>query len=258
MNERLYKTQAVVLRRFDFGEAGKQLVIYTPARGKCSVIAQGVKRATSKLAGHLEPLSLASIVAARGRNLDTVTQADTVESFANARTDPGRVFHALLVAELLDKLTLDHEENRALWDLLVATLRRIDADADPWMASAYFRVRLLVLSGYKPELDECVQCGSKLDPSTLYYSPRVGGTLCAGCRAADSQAFPVSPNAVKLLRLAVGPAYPPFARVRVGPELRNEVDGILRSSFRQLTERDVGAESLLDAMTREPARRSPA
>ncbi|MDP9382457.1 MAG: DNA repair protein RecO [Chloroflexota bacterium] len=256
MNERLYKTQAVVLRRFDFGEAGKQLVVYTPGLGKLSIIAQGVKRATSKLAGHLEPLSLSYIVAARGRNLDTVTQADTVEAFANARTDPHRVFYALLVAELLDKLTLDQEENRALWDLLVSTLRRIDTEDDPWTPATYFQVRLLVLSGYKPQLDECVECGGKLDPSAVFYSPRVGGTLCPGCRMADVQSFGVSANAVKLLRLAVAPAYGPYSRVRVGSPLRAEVEGILRASLGNITDREVGSAALLDIMKRAPAQRS--
>jgi DNA repair protein RecO (recombination protein O) len=257
MHERLYKTQAVVLRRFDFGEAGKQLVVYTPNYGKLSVIAQGVKRSTSKLAGHLEPLSLGFIVAARGRNLDTVTQADTVEAFANARTDPDRVFYALLVAELLDKLTLEHEENRALWDLLVGTLRRIDSDEDPWTAATYYQVRLLALSGYKPQLEECVECEGKLDPQAVYYSPRLGGTLCPACRMADTQAFGVSANAIKLLRLAASPAYAPYSRVRVPAALRGEVEGVLRAALAGVTDREVGSAALLDLMKRDPAARLP-
>ncbi len=257
MQDRLYKTQAVVLRRFDFGEAGKQFVVYTPRQGKLSVLAQGVKRATSKLAGHLEPLSLCFIVAARGRNLDTVTQADTVESFVRARTDSDRVFYALFVVELLDKLTLEHEENPALWDLLVSTLRRIDSEDDPWMAATYFHARLLAISGYKPELSVCVECGTTLDPKALFYSPRLGGTLCAACRMADTQAFAVSPNSVKLLRLAVAPSYDAFSRVRVGPELRSEVEGQLRASLRQITDREVGSAALLDLMKRQADRRLP-
>jgi DNA repair protein RecO (recombination protein O) len=255
MREKVYKTHAVVLRRFDFGEAGKQLVVYTPRYGKLSVIAQGVKRATSKLAGHLEPLSLSTIVAARGRNLDTVTQADTVEPFARARTDSDRVFHALLVVELLDKLTLDAEENGALWDLLISTLRRIDAEDDPWTAAAYFQVRLLVISGYKPQLEECVECAAALDPRAVSYSPRLGGTLCGRCRTADTHSFGVSANAVKLLRLATAPAYGTFAKVRTPQALRAEVEGVLRASMRQITDREVGSMALLDIMRREASGR---
>ncbi len=244
-----------MLRRFDFGEAGKQLVVYTPAQGKVSMLAQGVKRATSKLAGHLEPLSLCFIVAVRGRNLDTVTQADTVEPFIHARMDTDRVFYALLVAELLDKFTLEHEENAALWDLLVNTLRRIDKEDDPWVPTSYFQTRLLTISGYMPELALCVECSSSLDPKELYYSTRLGGTLCAACRMSDTHAFPISPNAVKLLRLAVAPSYSAYARFKVTPELRSEMEGVLRVSTRQVTDREVGSAALLDLMKREPNRR---
>ncbi len=250
MHERLYKTQAVVLRRYDFGEAGRQLVVFTPNLGKLSMIAKGVKRVTSKLAGHLEPLTLSTIVAARGRNLDTVTQADTVESFVRARTDPDRVFYGLLVIELLDKLTLEGEENRALWDLLIQTLRRIDAEDDPWAAAAYFQVRLLVLSGYKPELGRCVECEGDLDARSLFFSPMLGGALCPACRTADTAAFAVSANAIKLLRLAASRSYTEYSRVRIPTTLRDEVDAILHTNSLSITDREVGSATLLETLKR--------
>ncbi len=250
MHERLYKTQAVVLRRYDFGEAGRQLVVFTPNLGKLSMIAKGVKRVTSKLAGHLEPLTLSTIVAARGRNLDTVTQADTVESFAHARTDPDRVYYGLLVIELLDKLTLEGEANRALWDLLIQTLRRIDGDDDPWTAAAYFQVRLLVLSGYKPELGRCVECEGALDARNLHFSPTLGGTLCPNCRTADTAAFAVSANAVKLLRLAASPPYSEYARIRIPTTVRDEIDAILHTYRLSITDREVGSATLLESLKR--------
>lgn len=254
MHERLYKTHAIVLRRYDFGEAGRQLVVYTPNLGKLSMIAKGVKRVTSKLAGHLEPLTLSSIVAARGRNLDTVTQADTIEAFVHARTDPDRVYYGLLVIELLDKLTLEGEENRALWDLLIQTLRRIDAEDDPWAAAAYFQVRLFVLSGYKPEVGRCVECEQPLEASNIHFSPTLGGTLCPNCRTADTRALAVSANAIKLLRLAASPSYATYARVRVPMGVRDELDAILHSSRLSITDREVGSATLLETLKRSSYR----
>lgn len=250
MQDRVYKTQAVVLRRYEFGETGKQLVIYTPGRGKLSVLAKGVKRITSKLAGHLEPLTLSLVVAARGRNLDTVTGAETVESFARLRTEPERLFYGMFVTELLDKLTPEHEESRALWDLFLQTLRRVDAAPDPWLAVTYFQVRLLVLSGYKPEVGMCVECQGPLDPRSVYYSPRLGGALCPQCRLSDSGALAVSANAIKVLRLAAGSTYSALERVAVKPPLRVEVDALLRENLRRLLEVELRSTELLETLGR--------
>lgn len=248
MQERIYKTQAVVLRRYDFGEAGRQLVVFTPHLGKLSVLAKGVKRATSKLAGHVEPLCLSHIVVARGRNLDTLTQAHTVEAFARARSDPDKLFHALLVAELLDKLTAEHEENVALWNLFVETLRRIDSEPDPWVAGAYYHAWLLDLSGYRPELMTCVACGGPLSAEAVFYSPRLGGAVCTPCRSSDPSAFPASANGIKVLRSALSTTYDQFRRLKVPPALRSEIDALLRENLRRMLDIETGSAGLLDAL----------
>lgn len=245
MQERLYKTQAVVLRRFDFGESGKQLLVYTPRFGKRSLVAKGIKRPTSKMAGHLEPLTLTQVVAAQGRNLDVVTQADTIESFAAVRTDSSRVFYGLMVAELLEKLTTQDEGSQGTWDLLLHTLRRLEVDDDPWMPAAYFQVRMLELSGYRPELALCVECGGVLDAATVSYNPEAGGTVCRGCRGAGAGAFPISANAVKFLRLASSAEYDEFRRLRVSTELRRELDAVLAANLSRLVGIEIGASSVL-------------
>lgn len=251
MQERIYKTHVVVLRRYDFGEAAKQLVVYTPAMGKLSMIAKGVKRSTSKMAGHLEPLTLSAVVAARGRNLDTVTQASTVEAFGRLRTEEGRVFHGLFVAELLDKLTPEREANHALWRLFVETLRQLDAEPDVWPSVLYFQVRLLALSGYRPVLDGCVQCGGRLDPQAVYMSPRLGGVLCPEHRLTDAGSLPVSANAVKVLRAALGSPFEAFSRIRIPEELRAELDRLLKLNLRTLLEVETAGGAVLDAVARQ-------
>lgn len=257
MRDKIYKTQAIVLRRYDFGEAGKQLVIYTPTLGKLSVLARGVKRTTSRMAGHLEPLSLSTVVAARGRNLDTITQADTVESFFRLRSEPEKLFHGFAVAELLDKLTPEQEEHRAVWDLFVSTLRGIEKDPDPWAPASYFNVRLLVLAGYAPELQVCVNCGEALDPRQVYYSPRLGGTLCPACRTADVGALAVSANAIKVLRLASGPDYGAYRAVKIGPALRGEIDALLRENVRRLLDVEMNSARLFKTLEQPAIARAP-
>ena len=70
---RRYTTDAIVLSRFDLGEADRVLTLITPAGGKLKAIAKGIRRPTSRLGGSLEPFAELTVALARGRTFDVVT-----------------------------------------------------------------------------------------------------------------------------------------------------------------------------------------
>ena len=84
---RTYRVEAVVLRRIDFGEADRVLVLFTRERGKLAVVAKGVRRLSSRMAGHLELFTQSELQLAKGANLDVVTQAETRDPFRALRED---------------------------------------------------------------------------------------------------------------------------------------------------------------------------
>jgi len=245
MQERVYKTQAIVLRRFDFGETGRQLIAFTPDFGKISLIAKGTKKPTSKLAGHLEPLTLTQLVVASGRNIDTVTQAQTIKSFANVRSDSRVIPFGLIVAELLDRMIAEGEPNREIWALAVDTLERLNNTNDPWKPVTYFQVRLLILAGYQPELKVCSRCGQDVDPESVYFSLSAGGMVCRECSKGDPTAVVVSPNVIKALRLASLPSYEVFEKVRIPQDLRLDVEAIIRRIYAHILESDIRSIAML-------------
>jgi len=65
--ERLYRTEAVILRRSDIGEADRLLTCYTPTRGKIRVIAKGARKITSRKAGHIELFIHSALLIAKGK-----------------------------------------------------------------------------------------------------------------------------------------------------------------------------------------------
>src|SRR6516162_1991606 len=97
---RVYTTEAVVLRRTDFGEADRILTLFTPHKGKLRAIAKGVRRTTSRLAGHLEPF---------GRALDIVTQAEAIERLDHLNDDLWHATAAWYCAELVDRFLQDDD-----------------------------------------------------------------------------------------------------------------------------------------------------
>src|SRR5438477_9274575 len=123
---RVYKTQAIVLRQRKLGEADKIVTLFCANKGKVDAVAKGVRRTRSRLAGHLEPLTHGSYLVAQGRELDIITQAETVDGFPGLRGDLERVSRGLYCAELVDRMLPDRSEANPAFRLLLATLTRLD------------------------------------------------------------------------------------------------------------------------------------
>jgi len=157
--ERLYRTEAVVLRRGEFGEADRILTAYSPEHGKLRLVAKGVRKARSRKAGHLEPFTRVELQIARGHDLDVITQATALDLHTGLHRDLERFGYAAYVVELMDRFTVQEGDARGLYRLLVDTLERLNEPSQPAAVVDYYQLRLLDLLGYRPELFRCLGCG---------------------------------------------------------------------------------------------------
>lgn len=248
---RVYHTEAVILRRLDFGEADRIVVVFTPGRGKVETIAKGVRRITSRRAGHLEPLARTRLLLAQGRQLDVITQAEALDLFPNVRSDLERTAAGFYLAELVDRFTEPHQPNLNLYRHLVEGLTLLDRGQDPDLVRRYFELRLLDAVGFRPELYTCVECGRELRPVTNHFSPAAGGVLCPDCGGKNR---PISVSALKVLRfIQSAPAFDRVARLRVQPGIMRELELLLRDYLRFLLERDLKSTAFLDGLRQLPA-----
>lgn len=126
---RVYTTEAIVLRRTNFGEADRILTLFTPSYGKVRAIAKGVRRTTSRLSGHLEPFTRTQLLLATGRDLDIVTQAEGRERLDHLRDHHWHATGAWYVAEMVDRFLEDADPHPRLYHLFARTLRLLDDDA---------------------------------------------------------------------------------------------------------------------------------
>jgi DNA repair protein RecO (recombination protein O) len=196
----VYRTEALVLKGYDFGEADRILTLYTPNAGKLRVIAKGVRRTKSRMGGHLDLFTRSSLLVARGRQLDIVTQAETLESFRPMRDDLWRLSHAHYVAELVDNFTAEQFANFPLYSLTIVTLRRLSEDGNVDLIMPAFELQLLALTGYRPQLHRCLNCDAPIVPGPNLFSAKMGGALCPACAGADRAAQSISVEALKALR----------------------------------------------------------
>lgn len=234
---RLYPAEAVVLRRRDIGEADRILTIFTDRVGKARVVAKGVRRTKSHLAGHLEPFCRTSLLLASGRNLDIITQASLIAPFRNLHQSEQLIAYAGYVADLLDLFSVEGQENRGAYELLLETLVDLDAGEDPFVTSIIFEFRLLALMGFKPELYKCVSCGRELNPETNGFIPS-GGVVCPNCRVKQPLTDEISLNALKFLRLIDRGELGTVHRLRLTGDLRAEVDRTVRGYSQFVLERE--------------------
>jgi DNA repair protein RecO (recombination protein O) len=245
MRDRIYRTEAVVIRRSDFGEADRMLTLITP-QGKRRVVAKGARKTTSRLAGHIELFTHTTLLLAVGRNLDIVTQSVILHSFDNLRGDLKRIGAAYYAAELIDRLVEEDDENRPAFDLLVATLQTIDTTRNLNLALRFYELRLLGYLGYRPQLYHCAACQEVLTEETNRFSPAGGGALCPRCARADRATMPMSLNGFKLLRFLQAQPLEAIERLNISDATRDEVEKLLRAYIRRILERDLKSVAFLE------------
>ena len=251
---RVYKTPAVVLRQRKLGDVDKIITLYTANFGKLDAVAKGVRRMKSRLAGYVEPLGHGSYLLAHGRNLDIITQAQSIETFRTLRDDLGRLSRALYVAELVDRGTEERSENFALYRLLLDALRRLSQRDDLDLVLRFFEMALLDQLGYRPELRQCIVCGRALEEEANAWAPGAGGIVCPRCRPGEAPLRPVSLNALKLLRLLQSGNFEEVARLRISPELARELERHLRDAIHYALDRDVRSADFVETVRRSPTR----
>jgi DNA repair protein RecO (recombination protein O) len=256
---RLYRTEAIVLKRTDFGEADKLLTLYTPGLGKIRAIAKGVRKPTSRKSGHVELFTHSQLLIAKGRNLDIVTQAETLHAFRPLREDLRRITYAYYAVELVDKFTEEGVENRPLFDLLLAMLTWLGETADLDLTTRFFELRLLDYVGYRPQLFYCVGCNARIEPTANFFSLSEGGVLCPRCgeerlqqgRGARQEVQPVPLNALKVLRYLQTRDYALCRRLRISPASHGELERMTRRYITYLLERRLKSLEFLDTLRRE-------
>jgi len=248
---RNYQTEAIIIKKIKLGEADRILTLYTPYLGKIRAVAKGVRRPKSKMAGHLELLTHSLVSLARGRNLDTITGSQTINSFLPLKSDLKLTSYGLYATELVDQFTADHIENRPLFQVLLETMQRLCRRGDNELVLRYFELHLLNQVGYRPQLQQCVSCRQPLEPTTNSFCPGAGGMLCPSCCQSQPLTRPVSVNALKVLRLLQSNDYDTVVKLKMDSELSHQLEMVMRDYLRYLLEREVKSAAWLDTLRSE-------
>jgi len=127
---RTFKTEGIILKRTNLGEADRLLTIYTKHYGKIKALAKGVRKITSRRGGSVEIFNHVSLFLVQGKNLDLITETETIESYGLWRKDLKKVGLAYYFCELTDRLTPEGQVHEKVFELLLSYLKKLSLELD--------------------------------------------------------------------------------------------------------------------------------
>lgn len=237
----LYRDTGVVLRTYKLGEADRIVVLITKGHGKVRAVAKGVRKTRSKFGARLEPTSHVALQLYEGRELDIVTQAESVDQFPAIRDDFERFARASAMLEAVDQLAQEGDVDPRLYRMLLGALRTLADTDSPLVVPAFFW-KLLANEGFAPVLDGCASCGGEEpDVDLVAFDADSGGVLCRSCR----RGVGISPAALDLMRRILGGQLSSALAEPAGPAA-HEVDQLATRVLEHHLERRLRSVTVLD------------
>lgn len=232
----IYKTKGIILKRTNLNEADRILTILTSERGKIKIIAKGIRKIKSKLAGSLELFCLTDLIVAEGRNLDIVCGAEIKKSFMILRKNFGPTSSAYFLAEIIDKNLAEDQKHEEVFDLFLVCLEQLNEKNEP-LILPYFQINFLADTGFLPELHQCIKCNKKITPENNHFNFD-GGLTCEKC--ADGR--PVSDETIKLLRLFLSHKLSTILTIKTSQKILSELKHIITYYYKNLHPEQINSE----------------
>jgi DNA repair protein RecO (recombination protein O) len=248
---RTFRSEAIVLKRTDFGEADRLLTLYSQNFGKLKAIAKGARKPQSRKTGHVDLFMRTEFLFAKGQSLPLITQADTVETYAALRTDLMRMTHASYMAELLDQFAVDEDPNRPLYNLLSNGLGWCATGEQLPLATRFYELHLLSLTGFQPQLFRCVGCNDPIQEQDQFFSAELGGVLCPSCYARDRNGRSLSSTALKVLRYLQSRDWETVKGLNLKRPLQIELETIMQHYLTYILEHNLKSVTFLHRLRRE-------
>lgn len=228
-----FATSAILIRRRDYGDYDLIVTFFTRSQGKLSLIAKAAKKSVRRFAGVLELFSEVDITATAGRRsgLPVLQEAALKHPFAEIRARPTRIAYASYWAELVDAWVEDQVAQAELYQLLHHALSELDRGAtSEAVLSILFQMRLLGLSGHRPNLERCGVCRRAVDavrPNRFGMDLAKGGIACQGCLPHAPDEPHLSKGTIKQLQWIADGDLHRAARIRFTPTAAAEALGFL-------------------------------
>lgn len=255
----LYKTEAIVLKSSNLGEADKIITLFSSDRGKIRAVARGARRPRNRLMAATQPFCYSDFLIFEGKNLDSISQCQIKESFFKIREDLEKMLYSTYIAELVNEFLPEGEADKAVFSLVLKTFYSILNNHDIELITRMFELQFIAMMGYMPNLENCSICGAKLTEFMIYFSPETGGALCSKCVSKTLDHFGAASKAQRCIKikkatvevlksfLRISPAH--LRVIKLSEAIKNEMKQTLRIFIDYHLEKKLKSLNLLNKIT---------
>ncbi|MDD3435876.1 MAG: DNA repair protein RecO [Candidatus Gastranaerophilales bacterium] len=180
-----FVTDAINLKSYNLSEADKIVVMYSKENGLIKGVAKGCKKPKSKLGARMDLLVANQLMMYKGKNLDTICEAKSLNTFKNSRQDMSKLLNSMYVSEIVNNFGVENDPcSSEIYDLLYKTLEKISnakEDKEILIAVIKFQLKFMQIAGFGVELDMCLCCREQILGENMYFSSKMGGVICEEC-----------------------------------------------------------------------------
>ncbi len=226
----IYKTEAIVLNKYDFRETSVIANFYTRDFGKISGLLKGIRKEPKKFASALEPCSYNDIIFYKKSNttLHLISQCDIKDNFDGIRVNMLKFGVSSVILELLHTICLAEDTNEDIFNLSLSCLKELEKNWDADKIMMIFKIKILALSGFKPHFDSCVCCSSKIIGQAK-FSIILGGLLCMSCSYKDLKARLIFRGTIATILHIEKNDFKNTLNLGMNPLIKRELDFVLNS-----------------------------
>ena len=250
---RLFKTAGIVLKTAPLGEADLLVTLISQDGSKLLAMAWGARKMNSRKMGHLDTLTRVDLDLYRGPSMYSIRQVLTLESFVVLKSRLDATARAFYLAELVDGFAVEGSPNPPLYSLFLETLRSVQDAPEDKEPILKFQLEMLRVNGFMPELYRCVECRRDVEAGRHRFVVSLGGVICTDCASKREGATPLSLPALKTLRHFHRNGDADTSRIRISPDLYEEVHAVLDRAIRYWLDREVRSRRFVVQVQRQQA-----
>ncbi len=196
------KINGIVLSENNMGDFDKMLTILTPNVGKISCVAKGARRPKSALLAGTQMFCFGEYLVFKGSQTYHINSVEPIEVFYNLRIDLDKLKYAVHINKIIQDVTQENQNCYKILQLLLNTLYIIsETDKNLDMILGVFKLRLLCVLGFMPNVMQCVNC--KKNEELIYFSIRDNGLKCGICGKQDTSTIQISKSTMNAIKYIV-------------------------------------------------------
>lgn len=185
MKDNNFTTDAINLKSYNLSESDKIVVMYSKEKGLIRGVAKGCKKPKSKLGARMDLLVANKIMLHKGKNLDTICEAQSLNNFKKTRQDMDKIFYSMYISEIVSNFGVEEDPcSKEVYDLFYKSLEKISEAKNKkeiLIGVIKFQLKIMEISGFGVELDSCLCCKEQILGEDMYFSAKMGGVFCKEC-----------------------------------------------------------------------------